>query len=281
MFVAVASGKGGTGKTTVAVSLALAVADTQKVQFLDCDVEEPNGHLFLKPHLMYRESVTVPVPRVEQSKCTFCGRCAEVCAYHALVVLPKEILIFPEICHSCGGCWQFCPEKAIVPVDQEIGWIEGGLAGEVEFVHGCLKVGTAISPPLIQSVKDRRLSEAAVIADVPPGTSCPVIKAVEGSDFCLLVTEPTPFGLHDLELAAEMIRELNIPGGVIVNRSDGKDEDVERFCRNTNLPVLLKVPLDREIAVGYAGGLPLLAVQPQWKKDFVILWETCERMRRR
>lgn len=281
MFVAVASGKGGTGKTTVATSLALAVAGKRKVQFLDCDVEEPNGHLFMKPTWVRKKPVTVLVPQVDLAKCTFCGRCAEICAYHALVVLPGDVLTFPGLCHSCGGCWHFCPEGAITPVPQEIGWLEEGLAGEVYFMHGRLKVGVAISPPLIQAVKDCRSPEAAVIADVPPGTSCPVIKAVEGADFCLLVTEPTPFGLHDLKLAAGMIGELNIPGGVVINRSNGKDEDVERFCRREGLPLLLKLPLEREIAVGYERGLPLLAIRPQWEKDFLALWAACEKMSRR
>ncbi len=279
MFVAVASGKGGTGKTTVATSLALAVAKKGKVQFLDCDVEEPNGHLFMKPTWVRKKPVTVLVPQVDLAKCTFCGRCAEVCAFHALVVLPADVLIFPGLCHSCGGCWHLCPEGAITPVPQEIGWLEEGKAGEINFVHGRLKVGVAISPPLIQAVKDCRSPEAAVIADVPPGTSCLVIKAVEGADFCLLVTEPTPFGLHDLKLAAGMIRELNVPGGVVINRSNGKDEDVERFCRREGLPLLLKLPLEREIAVGYARGLPLLAIRPQWEEDFLALWAACEKMR--
>ena len=280
MFIAIASGKGGTGKTTIATSLALAIKEQYKVQYIDCDVEEPNGHIFLKPEFTHKESVTVQIPQINLSKCAFCGRCAEICAFHALVVLPGDVLSFAGLCHSCGGCVYFCPEKAISPAEQEIGWIEGGLADGIEFIQGRLKIGVAVSPPLVQAVKNKRLPGAAVIADVSPGTSCPVIKAVEGADFCILVTESTPFGLHDLELAFGMIQELKVPGGVVINRSDGKDEDVERFCKEKGIPLLMKFPLSREIAVNYAKGLPLLSVHPQWKEKLISLWEKCERMGR-
>ncbi|HAG11315.1 MAG TPA: (4Fe-4S)-binding protein [Desulfotomaculum sp.] len=280
MFIAIASGKGGTGKTTIATSLALAIKEQYQVQYIDCDVEEPNGHIFLKPELNQREPVTVEIPKINFDLCSFCGRCAEICAFHALVALPGNVLSFTELCHSCGGCMYFCPEKAISPAEQEIGWIEGGLADGIEFMQGRLKIGVAVSPPLIQAVKRKRLPGAAVIADVSPGTSCPVIKAVEGADFCILVPEPTPFGLHDLELAFEMIRELKVPGGVVINRSDGNDEDVERFCRDRGIPLLMKFPFSRDIAVNYAKGLPLLAIKPQWKKDLIDLWRKCERMGR-
>jgi len=280
MMIAVASGKGGTGKTTVAVSLALALADRQKIQYLDCDVEEPNGHILLKPRLQKKTPVTVPVPQLDEEKCTFCGRCAQICAYHALAVLPANVLIFPEMCHNCGGCWYFCPEKALTPAPREIGQIEEGGVGGIEFVHGRLNVGVAISPPLIRAVKERRRKDVPAIVDAPPGTSCPVIEAVSGVDFCLLVTEPTPFGLHDLELAAEMTKELGIPGGVVVNRSDGHDQEVEKFCRDKNLPLLLKIPLDREVAAAYSRGWPPLTVRPRWKEDFLTLWEKCREVAR-
>jgi len=280
MYIAIASGKGGTGKTTIATSLALAIKGQYKVQYIDCDVEEPNGHIFLKPEFTYKESVTVQIPQINLSKCTFCGRCAEICAFHALVVLPGNVLSFVELCHSCGGCMYFCPEKAISPAEHEIGWMEGGLADGIEFIQGRLKIGVAISPPLIQAAKNKSLPGAVVIADVSPGASCPVIKSVEGADFCILVTESTPFGLHDLELAFGMIQKLKVPGGVVINRSDGKDEDIERFCRGKGIPLLMKFPLSREIAVNYAKGLPLLSVHPQWKGKLIALWEKCERMGR-
>jgi MinD superfamily P-loop ATPase len=275
MIVAVASGKGGTGKTTVAVSLALALAEQQKVQYLDCDVEEPNGHLFLRPRLAKKTPVAVPVPRLEPEKCIFCGRCAEICAYHALAVLPASVLIFAEMCHSCGGCWYFCPEKALAPEDREIGHIEEGVVDRIEFAHGRLNVGVALSPPLIKAVKERHKNGLPAIIDAPPGTSCPVIEAVSGADFCLLVTEPTPFGMHDLDLAVEMTRALGIPGGVVVNRSNGTDREVEKFCRDKNLPLLLRIPADREVAAAYARGWPPLTVRPHWKEDFLNLWKKC------
>ncbi|WP_027718783.1 ATP-binding protein [Desulfovirgula thermocuniculi] len=268
MIVAVASGKGGTGKTTVSTSLALVAAEKGKVCFLDCDVEEPNAHIILKPRLSGQEAVRVRVPVIEQERCTLCGRCADVCAFHALVVLPQEVMVFSPMCHGCGGCWHLCPAGAIHPGWREIGQMEEGECGKIRFVHGRLKVGEAMSPPLIRAVKQRAQAGALNIVDAPPGTSCPVVAAVEGADFCLLVTEPTPFGLHDLELAWEMVSQLGIPCGVVVNRSDGRDEPVEEFCRTRNLPLLMRLPLDRDVARGYARGIPPIAVHPAWKGHF-------------
>jgi MinD superfamily P-loop ATPase len=275
MMIAVASGKGGTGKTTVAVSLALALATQQEVQYLDCDVEEPNGHLFLKPRFFKKTPVTVPVPRLKEEKCTFCGRCAQVCAYHAVAVLPENVLFFPELCHSCGGCWHFCPEKALFPAEREIGCLEEGRAGKISFVHGRLNVGVASGTPLIRAVKERRAAHLPAIVDAPPGTSCAALETVRGADFCLLVTEPTPFGLHDLELAAEMAEELGVPSGVVLNRSCGEDGEVEIFCRLKNLPLLTKIPLAREVAAAYSRAEPPLAALPGWQTSFLSLWKKC------
>lgn len=268
MIVAVASGKGGTGKTSVSTSLALVAAEKGEVCFLDCDVEEPNAHIILKPRLSGQEAVRVRVPVIEQERCTLCGRCADVCAFHALVVLPQEVMVFSTMCHGCGGCWHLCPAGAIHPGWREIGQVEEGECGGIRFVRGRLKVGEAMSSPLIKAVKQRARAGVLNIVDAPPGTSCPVVAAVEGADFCLLVTEPTPFGLHDLELAWEMVSQLGIPCGVVVNRSDGGDEPVEEFCRTRNIPLLLRLPLDREVARGYARGIPPIAVHPTWREYF-------------
>lgn len=271
MIISIASGKGGTGKTTVAVNLALSL---KNVQFLDCDVEEPNAHLFLKPRIASQLKVHVPVPEIDEARCTYCGRCREVCAYHAIAVLPpgpaKEgsILVFPHLCHGCGTCSLFCPSKAIREVDKEIGLIEIGDAGPVSFIHGCLNVGEAMSPPLIRQVKNYMNPTKTVIIDAPPGTSCPVIAAVKGSDFCLLVTEPTPFGLNDLILAVEVLRKLSMPFGVVINRADIGDDKVETYCREQNILVLMRIPFDRRIAELYSSGIPFVLEKTEYRGQF-------------
>lgn len=260
----------------MACSLALVAAEKGRVRFLDCDVEEPNGHILLKPDLRQKEEVKVPVPVIDPEKCTLCGRCAEICAFHALAVLPLEVLVFPEMCHSCGGCWHLCQAQAITPGLREIGQVEEGVAGEIAFVQGRLKIGEAMSTSLIQAVKDRWQRDVLNIIDAPPGTSCPAIRAVEGADLCLLVTEPTPFGLHDLKLAYEMARSLRVPSAVVVNRSGGADRYIEEFCHTHNLPLHLQLFHDREVAAGYARGLPAVAVRPVWKERFLALLSLLE-----
>jgi len=273
MIISVASGKGGTGKTLVSTNLALSLKDSHKVMLLDCDVEEPNAHVFLKPAITRSEAVSIPVPKVDEAKCTHCGKCAEVCAYNAIAVTKQKVLIFPELCHGCGACSYLCPEKAISEVANEIGVIESGNADGVNFVHGKLDVGQAMAPPVIRKVKEHANSDGVVIIDVPPGTSCPVVEAVKGSDFCILVTEPTPFGLNDLVLAVETVRELNIPCGIVLNRAGVGDAGVEEYCRKENIPVLLTIPLDTEIARLYSKGVPLVEGMPQWKDSFVQLFD--------
>jgi len=218
MIISIASGKGGTGKTLVATSLALSLKDKHKVQLLDCDVEEPNDHVFMKPTITCSEAVSIPVPSVNEEKCTHCGKCGEVCAYNAIAVTKQKVLIFPELCHGCGACGYLCPEKAISEVDNEIGVIETGNAAGIKFGHGKLDIGQAMAPPVIRKVKGLVDKDSTVIIDVSPGTSCPVVEAIKGSDFCLLVTEPTPFGLNDLVLAVETVKELDIPCGIVLNR---------------------------------------------------------------
>lgn len=275
MIVSIASGKGGTGKTLVATSLALSL--DCEVQLLDCDVEEPNAHIFLKPTITHRESVTVAVPDVDEGKCTFCGECARVCVYNAIAVLLKKVLVFPELCHGCGACSYLCPEGAISEVGREVGVLETGYAGEIEFVHGRLAIGEAMAPPLIREVKERINPRKTAIVDVPPGTSCPVVEAVRGSDFCLLVTEPTPFGLNDLALAVDVTRRLCIPCGVLINRAGVGDTRVEDYCRDEGIPVLLRIPLDTEIARLYSRGITLAEGLPRWRSAFRALWqEICD-----
>jgi MinD superfamily P-loop ATPase len=274
MIISVASGKGGTGKTLVATSLALSLKDSHKVMLLDCDVEEPNAHVFLKSAITSSEAVLIPVPKVDEERCTRCGKCAEVCAYNAIAVLGEHVLTFPQLCHGCGACSYLCPEKAISEEPRETGVVEWGQADGLEFVHGKLTVGEAMAPPVIRKVREHTSNDGTVIIDVPPGTSCPVVEAVKDSDFCLLVTEPTPFGLNDLVLAVETIRELNIPCGVILNRAGVGDAKVEEYCRKEDIPVLLTIPLDTEIARLYSQGVPLVEGMPEWKDSFRQLFDS-------
>jgi len=273
MIISVASGKGGTGKTTVAVNLALSIKKSHPVQFLDCDVEEPNAHFFLKPNISESPPVFLPVPEVIEEKCTYCGKCAEVCAYNAIAVLKDTVLVFPELCHGCGGCQLLCPEGAIREIGKRIGIIEFGSSDNLQFIHGKLDIGQAMSPPLIRAVKKHINHTRTVIIDVPPGTSCPVIEAVKGSDFVLLVTEPTPFGLNDLQLAVETMEELVIPFGVIINRADIGDRKVQDYCEKENIPVLMTIPMDRDIAVAYSEGKTLIETQSAYKQKFIELFE--------
>jgi MinD superfamily P-loop ATPase len=276
MILSVASGKGGTGKTTVAVNLALSLPK-DKVQVIDCDVEEPNSHLFLKPAIYQVASVGISVPRVNESKCTYCGKCAQVCEYHAIAVILKNVLIFDELCHGCGACSYLCPEKAIFEVEREIGIIQEGSADGISFTNGVLNVGEPMASPLIRKVKKRIQNDKLVILDAPPGTACPVIETVKGSDLCLLVTEPTPFGLNDLELAVGMLERLKIPMGVVVNKADVGDRTVWDYCTSKRIPILMEIPMDREIAESYSKGMPIVAEKPLYLSDFQDLMHQVEK----
>lgn len=284
MIVAVASGKGGTGKTTVATGLAVAVASALgqeqaaangPVQLLDCDVEEPNAHLFLKPTVESRREVGVLTPVVDQEKCNGCCRCAEVCAYHAIVVLGREVLVFDELCHGCGSCALNCPEKAIREELRVTGVVEDGRSGEISFAHGILNVGEAMGVPVIRQLKKlhaRDRSDGLVILDAPPGTSCPVVECLKGADYALMVTEPTPFGLHDLRMAVEVARdELGLPVGVVINRDGVGDQGVEEYCRGEGIPILMRIPLDRRIAEACSEGIPLPSALPEYRGRFLAL----------
>ena len=269
MRIAVASGKGGTGKTTVATNLAhVASQRGRSVAYLDCDVEEPNGAIFLKPRIQEDRAVGAAVPEVDPDKCIGCGKCGEICQYSEIVCMDKTVLTFPELCHGCGGCWLVCPAGAICEDQREIGRLQAGPAGKVRFVQGLLHVGQARAAPLIQAVKAAAPQADLIIVDCPPGTSCPVIEAVRGADYVLLVTEPTPFGLSDLRLAVETVRKLRMPFGVLINRADAGDGETSRYCRQQRIDVLAEIPDSRRIAEAYSTGQ--LAVQVDARLQQVI-----------
>jgi MinD superfamily P-loop ATPase len=272
--VAIASGKGGTGKTTIAVNLARAAFDAGKnVQFLDCDVEEPNGHIFLKPQDITSLQVTIDVPQVDLDKCTACGQCGHICQYGAIICIKENVLTFEQLCHSCGGCIRVCPDDAIKPKPLDIGSIECGRADGIDFVSGRLNIGHVRTPSLIREVKKNIRQNTLAILDVPPGTSCPVVEAIKDADFVLLVTEPTPFGLNDLKLAVELVRELNLPFAVVINRYDAGDEDVEEYCRAEGICIAAKLPDDRHIAEAYSSGKIIVRELPEYRNSFVDLVE--------
>ena len=271
MIISIASGKGGTGKTTVATNMAVSIEPP--VQILDCDVEEPNAHLFLYPKIYETIKVTTPVPVLDEEKCTLCGKCAEICQFKAIVVIGETVLPFDNLCHGCGGCMEVCPEGAISEGERDLGIIEKGTRNSLEFIHGKLRVGEAMSPPLIRKVRDFIHPDKTAIIDAPPGTSCPVIAAMKGADFVLLVTEPTPFGLHDLQLAVGAVRILNIPAGLVINRSDMGDDKVKTYAEKEGLPVLMEIPFDRKIAEAYARGELIVDALDGWKERFRKLFE--------
>lgn len=278
VIISVASGKGGTGKTLVATSLALSLQNEKPVQLLDCDVEEPDAHILLKPLFSHQQTVSIPIPRVDEAKCNYCGQCAQVCAYNAIAVIEKKVLIFPELCHGCGACTYLCPEDAISEEGKEIGILEFGQSRGIEFIHGQLAIGEIAAPRVIREVKKHINRQRLVIIDVSPGTSCPVVEAVKDSDFCLLVTEPTPFGLNDLILAVDMLNEIDIPYGVVINRDGAGDSRVEEYCHQEGIPILLRIPLDIKIARLYSRGITLVEGMPPWQEAFLKLWAKVRRI---
>jgi MinD superfamily P-loop ATPase len=289
MIITVASGKGGTGKTTVAVSLALSLAESTSPAhplLLDCDVEEPNVALFIRPIIRERREVGQMIPEVNPEKCTYCGRCAEVCQYNAIAVVGRQVLVFPELCHGCGSCALNCPTEAIHEVLDVIGTIERGEAAGITFAQGTMNVGEPMAVPIIRQLKQwvippdasTRLGGAPdshpVILDAPPGTACPVVESMRGADFVLMVTEPTPFGLHDLRLAVEVARgELGLPVGVVINRDGVGNQGVDDYCTAEDVPILMRIPLDRRIAEAYSEGVPLVEALPGYRARFIELWE--------
>jgi MinD superfamily P-loop ATPase len=276
LIISVASGKGGTGKTLVATSLALSLKDSHEVVLLDCDVEEPDDHVLLSPAIEGSEPVCIQVPVVAEDRCSHCGECARVCAFHAIAVLGNAVLTFPQLCHGCGACSYLCPEKAISEEPREMGMVEWGQSHGLKLIQGVLTVGEAMATPVIRKVKEQANTGQVIIRDVPPGTACPVVESIKGSDFCLLVTEPTPFGLNDLALAVETARELAIPCGVVLNRAGVGDQRVQEYCRKEGIAVLLAIPLDTDIARLYSRGITLAEGKPQWKASFRQLFDNIE-----
>lgn len=271
MIISIASGKGGTGKTTIATNLAVALGTD--VNLLDCDVEEPNDHIFIQPKITHTEKVSLKVPQVDMNKCSLCGKCQEICQFQAIVVVGTTVLTFPELCHSCGGCMEVCPENAITEIDREMGIFEAGTRNGVAFAYGRLFVGQVMAVPAIERVRAAVQPNKVNIIDAPPGTSCPVISSVKDTDFLILVTEPTPFGLNDLKLAVGMVKILAIPHGIIINRSDLGDDKVKEYAKEENIPILMEIPFDRQIAETYSKGKLLVEELPEWKERFIHLYE--------
>lgn len=273
MRLAIASGKGGTGKTTVATNLTLSLSN---VQLLDCDVEEPNSHLFLDMELGTLERVFIQIPSFDKEKCNSCGKCSEFCQYNAIAVVRGKVLFFPELCHGCGGCRIICPQEAISEIPKELGVIKKAVHGELEYLQGLVNVGEQLAIPVLKALLRKIDPKKKVIMDAPPGTACPPIETISHADYCLLVTEPTPFGLHDLKLAVDVVKKLNIWHGVIINRDGVGDDSVEKFCKDEDIPIMLKIPQDRQIASLYSKGIPFITKMPEWKQKFEDLYSRIE-----
>jgi MinD superfamily P-loop ATPase len=280
MKLAVASGKGGTGKTMVAANLAFTLSRAGKVTLVDCDVEEPNLHLFF-PAPATTTEVTVSVPVVNENTCQHCGLCGEFCQYGAIAVLPNRVLFFPELCHSCGGCMLVCPNDAIREEPNRIGTVAISTPlPRLKLISGMLCMGNPHAVPVIRAAKKMAAGDPLVIYDSSPGTSCPVVETLDGCDVCILVTESTPFGLHDLRLAVDVAGRLGVPTGIVINRSDGEDQTTLEFCKDHNLEVMLTIPFDRGIATIQSRGNLLCQVQPEWQKAFTALFMKCRALGR-
>jgi MinD superfamily P-loop ATPase len=278
MKISIASGKGGTGKTTIATNLALTFSrEGSTVELMDCDVEEPNCHLFLKPEFETSQTVTVWHPSVDQHGCTACGECSQVCQYGAIALLGEEVIVFPELCHGCGACALLCPAAAVLEVQREIGILQQGHARGFYFTMGQLRIGETQSPPVIRQMKQAAKGADITVIDAPPGTSCPVIEAVKDTDFIILVTEPTPFGLYDLKLATDTVRALALTFAVLINHCDIGDNSVRDFCTSENIAILMEIPDDLRVAKAYSRGELIVEALPEYEDIFRTL---ADRVRR-
>ena len=275
MIITVASGKGGTGKTTVAVNLALSIGDCK---LLDCDVEEPNAHILLDMELIDTHPVSLPTPVVDQDKCTLCGECAKFCQFNAIFVGKDRVFVYQDVCHSCGGCSLVCPDNAISESDRRIGDIKICQKEDLQLIYGILEIGEPVATPIIRAVKSEIDTQGVSILDAPPGTACPVIETMNDSDYIILVTEPTPFGLHDLNMAVEVVKKLGIPQGVIINRAGIGDTKVSDYCKMENIPILMEIPFNRKIAELYSQGVPFVLDMPEWTSRFKQLFSTIKEM---
>jgi MinD superfamily P-loop ATPase len=277
MRIAIASGKGGTGKTTIATNLAVTLARMGcQVTYMDGDVEAPNGHLFLKPEIQTNASVCLPIPVIDEERCTTCGKCVELCQYGALVSLGKLIMVFPDLCHGCGGCQRVCPEDAIQETPRRIGVVETGRSGPIHFIQGRLDIGHPLAPPVIRAARHQLPEEGVQLIDAPPGTACAAVQAVEETDYVLLVTEPTPFGLHDLQLSVDMLRALERPFGVVINRADEGSKLIRKYCTSEGIDILLELPNDRRVAEACSRGDLLADVLPEYNPCFAELFAQIE-----
>lgn len=278
MRIAIASGKGGTGKTTVAVNLALSLAAHQSVQLVDCDVEEPNDHIFLHFRADQVRSVGKLLPRVDENLCTYCGKCAEACEFKAIAIIGNKILVYNDLCHGCGLCTMVCPTGAITETPHELGVVESGEADGFQFARGVLNIGEVMATPIIHELKDELDPNHLAILDAPPGTGCPTIAAIHGADIALLVTESTPFGLHDLRAAVGVARSLSVPVAVIINRYGIGDDRVESYCAAEGIPIVLRIPFSREIASLYSRGIPFVKELAEWRDRFIVLYEALKKV---
>jgi MinD superfamily P-loop ATPase len=254
MKVVIASGKGGTGKTLVATHLAQALSEIENVELLDCDVEEPNSHLFFNPEILHVEDINILSPKINSNHCIGCNICAKRCEFNALSVVNKQVIFFPELCHSCGGCIIFCPTEAITKGDKLLGKVEYRKSGNFEIISGRLEIGSALAPEMIEKTIEKANDNKISIIDSPPGTSCSAIAALSNADFSIMVTEPTPYGLHDLNKAVLVAQRLDVPIGVVINKYQDDKDIITKYCQEENLPILLKIPYSKEIAQNYANG---------------------------